>query len=54
MGDLPVPPADKLPTQIMGILKEELFNISLSNNLLRTQMASQYSRANGSNNNRTD
>ena len=34
MGVLPVPPTAKLPTQIIGKLKEDDFNIFLSNKLV--------------------
>ena len=47
IGDFPVPPTDKLPTQIMGRLKTEPDRIFLSNNRLRNKIDAAYRRENG-------
>jgi hypothetical protein len=42
MGVLPVPPVAKLPTQIIGKLKEDDLKIFLLYNQLRSQMIAPY------------
>src|SRR5688572_25423915 len=54
IGDLPVPPAERLPTQIMGRLKEDDFNTLLSNNRLRNHTARPYKIEKGNNIMRSD
>src|SRR5688500_18434274 len=53
-GDLPVPPADRLPTQIIGKLKEAAFKILLSNKRLRIHTARPYKSEKGNSKMRID
>jgi len=48
MGVLPVPPTARLPTQMIGKLKEEDFKIFLSNKTLRNFMMTPYKKESGS------
>jgi hypothetical protein len=48
MGVLPVPPTARLPTQMIGKLKEEDFKIFLSNKTLRNLMMTPYKKESGS------
>jgi len=54
MGDLPVPPAERLPTHISGKAKEVLRIIFLLYIQFRTAMTSQYTKANGNKRMRKD
>ena len=54
MGDLPVPPADRLPTPINGSPKLEVFKIFLLYSQLLMAIPSQKSNANGNNKIRKD
>src|SRR4051794_10698079 len=54
IGDLPVPPTERLPTQISGIPKEADLRILLSYSQLRIDMITQNKIANGNNKTRKD
>jgi hypothetical protein len=48
IGVLPVPPTARLPTHMIGKLKEEDFKIFLSNKILRNLMMAPYKKESGS------
>jgi hypothetical protein len=54
MGDFPVPPTLKFPTQMMGRLMDVDGRTFLSYNLFRSHIAAPYSKANGNNKKRMD
>ena len=49
MGDFPVPPTDKFPTQIIGKLKDVELKIPRSNNQFLNQTMAANSNENGNN-----